>query len=693
MTIMTRRTLAFAAAVAAFAASGGTLRVAPGEGAIAKAQAELRRAKAERSDEPWTIVLGAGEYRLTETMKFGAEDSGLPGGAVVWRAEKGAVIRGGVTVGPWVDEGDGVVSAAIPRDADGKGLALDMLFVNGARCGRSVLPKNRGSFRIPGGETDSWSEVVSSNCVVNAEGKDEWRVSYAREYTRVGEDAAAVLDRVDPKDLPFAQMQVRLDWSQARRRIVGWDPAKRIVMTECFGNRPRHEQYRWCDRSVIRFENVRAGFTEPGEWFCDDRAGRILYRLRPGETAATLKADAPARKLSKLLSVDGAHDIVFENLTFAYADAPQAKGDDPKKHNQTWQSQSAGTYDAAVSVYRGRNVVFRNCRVEHSGNYGFRVGDGCRGVRIERCETFDTGAGGVWLGADSLYPDLAHRSRRVIREMYPESCASNVISDCTLRQGGRFQPEGTAIFVTHASDNVVTHNLIDDFYYSGITVGYTWGYAGSPSQRNEISFNLISRIGQEELFDLAGIYTLATSYGTVISNNVITEVGGNGIYMDEGSEGILIENNLATHIREAGGFMHYGTACTFRNNIFAINHKFGLAWASKKEAMRVPSSINFLCNVFYTEEAPLIGERTLGVPGVRAHNVWWNPRGTGPKDFDGHSAEWYLENGRSIGDVVADPLFVDVKNGDFRLKSESPALKLGFRMWNFDQAGPRPSNK
>ena len=687
---MTRQVLAFAASVAVFAASGETLRIAPGDGAIEKAQDELRKAKAERPDEPWMVVLAPGEYRLAETLKFGMEDSGSSELPVVWRAEKGAVIRGGVKVGPWTDEGNGVVSAAIPRDADGQLLAIDMLFVNGVRCSRSVLPKNRGSFKIPGSETDSWSEVVSSNRIVNSSGKEEWRVAYAREYTRVREDAAAVLDHVDPKDLPFVQMQVRLDWSQARRRIVGWDSAKRLVKTECFGGRSRHEQYRWCDRSEIRFENVRAGFTDPGEWFCDDRAGKILYRLRPGETAATLRADAPVGKLSKLVLLDGAHDIVFENLTFAYADAPQAKGDDPKKHNQTWQSQSAGTYDASVSVYRGQNVIFRNCRVEHSGNYGFRVGDGCRGVRIERCETFDTGAGGVWLGADALYPDRAHRSRRIIREMYPESCASNVIADCTFREGGRFQPEGTAVFVTHASDNIVTHNLIEDFYYSGITVGYTWGYAGSPSQRNEISFNRISRIGQEELFDLAGIYTLATSYGTVISNNVISEVGGNGIYMDEGSEGILIENNLVTHIDECGAFMHFGAGCTFRNNIFAFNRKWGLAWASKREAIKVPSSIDFLCNVFYTEEAPLIGERTLGVSGVRVHNVWWNPKGTGQKDFDGHSAEWYLENGRSIGDVVADPLFVDAKNGDFRLKPDSPALKLGFKEWEASLAGPRP---
>lgn len=686
---MRRTGIVAAGVLLAVSAAGGILRVAPGEGAIAKAQAELRKAKAERPDEPWTVVLGTGEYRLSKTVRFTEEDSGRDGAPVTWRAENGALIRGGVDVGPWTDEGEGVVSAALPTDAGGRHLAVDMLFVNGVRASRSVLPKNRGTFKLPGGEKDSWSEVLASNVVLTALGREEWHVGHAVEYTRVGEDAAKVLAAVDPRELQFVQMQVLLDWSQARRRIVGWDGETRLVKTECFGGRPRHEQYRWCDRSRIRFENVRAGFTDPGDWFCDDRAGRILYRLRAGESAASLRAVAPAGRFSKLLALDGAHDLVFENVAFAFADAPQAKGDDPKRHNQTWQGQSARSYDAGVALANCRDVEFRACRVEHSGNYGFRIGTGCRRVRLVRCSTFDTGAGGVWLGADEIYPDKGRLERRIIREMYPESCASNVIADCTFRQGGRFQPEGTAIFVTHASDNLITHNLIDDFYYSGITLGYIWGYKGSPSQRNEVSFNRISRIGQDELYDLAAIYTLSASYGTVVSNNVISKVGGNGIYMDEGSEGVLIENNLVTDIEEAGAFMHFGTGCTFRNNIFAFNRKHGLAWASKREAMSVPSSINFLGNIFYTEEAPLIGERTLGVDGVRAHNVWWNPKGTGAKDFDGRSAADYLSNGHAYGDIVADPLFFDARGRDFRLRPESPALKLGFKPFDFTAAGPR----
>ncbi|HXF61658.1 MAG TPA: hypothetical protein VNK95_08575, partial [Caldilineaceae bacterium] len=40
--------------------------------------------------------------------------------------------------------------------------------------------------------------------------------------------------------------------------------------------------------------------------------------------------------------------------------------------------------------------------------------------------------------------------------------------------------------------------------------------------------------------------------------------------------------------------------------------------------------------------------------------------------------------------VFADPLFVDPDNGDYRLRPESPALRLGFESFDIRGAGLRP---
>jgi hypothetical protein len=51
-------------------------------------------------------------------------------------------------------------------------------------------------------------------------------------------------------------------------------------------------------------------------------------------------------------------------------------------------------------------------------------------------------------------------------------------------------------------------------------------------------------------------------------------------------------------------------------------------------------------------------------------------------------AQWRRE-GYDEHSLVADPMFVDPEHDDYRLKSESPSLKLGFRPIDASQIGPR----
>ena len=47
------------------------------------------------------------------------------------------------------------------------------------------------------------------------------------------------------------------------------------------------------------------------------------------------------------------------------------------------------------------------------------------------------------------------------------------------------------------------------------------------------------------------------------------------------------------------------------------------------------------------------------------------------------------KDGVDINSLAVDPLFVDPENGDFRLKPESPALKLGFVPIDLSEIGLR----
>jgi len=52
---------------------------------------------------------------------------------------------------------------------------------------------------------------------------------------------------------------------------------------------------------------------------------------------------------------------------------------------------------------------------------------------------------------------------------------------------------------------------------------------------------------------------------------------------------------------------------------------------------------------------------------------------------------WWRSQGYDTHSIIADPLFVDVQNDDFRLKPESPAFKLGFKPIPQERIGLYPS--
>jgi len=70
------------------------------------------------------------------------------------------------------------------------------------------------------------------------------------------------------------------------------------------------------------------------------------------------------------------------------------------------------------------------------------------------------------------------------------------------------------------------------------------------------------------------------------------------------------------------------------------------------------------------------------------YNVYY---GTGPlSDSADNLAQWQ-EQGFDEHSVNADPMFVDPTNGDYRVKPESPALRLGFENFDVSRCGLLPN--
>ena len=687
-----RKSILSVTCVCALAASAGELVVTPGglmpQGALEK----IRAAKAAGDTSAWTVRVKPGVYALDRTLLFTPADSGTPQAPVTWIGEKGAVISGGAPLAGWKDTGKGWWSAPAPRGADGKPVYFEQLWVNGRRANRARLP-NSGYFNIAKPEIAPRSQTSPSS--PSSPKSPSSPLSYAERIVLT--NGVQELAALAPDEMPYAQMCVVHKWSFARRILRGFDPATGTVETWSPQNWTGWQK--WNTReTLVCFENVRSAFDAPGEWFYDVKAGEVLYRPRPNDKLEKLQAIAPSAKLSRLVEFKGepdagryVHDIAFKGLTFAASDATAADGG--KGPTEAWQHQAASGYDGLVTAEGVQRLSWENCTVRNTGNYAFRFNDGCTSNRIVRCTLEDLGAGGVWMGAGKGYVAKGESlTRRVIKRLAPRSTAFNEITDCTIRQGGRFNPEGTGVALTHVSDSKVLHCDIYDFFYTGVSVGWTWGFQGSVAQRNEVAFNRIYGLGKGIMSDMGGVYTLGTSFGTWVHDNVIHDVksysyGGWALYTDEGSEGIVMERNLCWNTTDGGFHQHYGTGCIIRNNIFAWNRTLGAVRMARQVVQDIPCTLHFVNNIVVVREGPLVGRGPRGVGGIWAANVWYDY--SGRPELDGLDWEAWSKCGKEVGGVYADPQFEDPERNDFRLKPTSPALALGFKPWDARATGPR----
>ena len=194
------------------------------------------------------------------------------------------------------------------------------------------------------------------------------------------------------------------------------------------------------------------------------------------------------------------------------------------------------------------------------------------------------------------------------------------------------------------------------------------------------------------LSDVGGIYT-CSSPGTRIRYNLVHDVsrrnyGGWGIYPDEGSHDLLIQKNLVFRCQDGALFAHHNRNITAENNIFAFNR------TAQIERGGI-GGFELTCrrNIVYYKKGKAVGNYGSGNCGRDVcafdRNLYWNVSGQ-PVLFGGLTLAQWQAVGQGENSIIADPLFVDPENGNFRLRQGSPAAQIGFEPWDFWAVGPRP---
>ena len=563
-----------------------------------------------------------GEFRLDRPVKIGSS----LGGATIDGGGK-TVVSGGELLSGWVRDGKFLKTKAENVEA---------LFVNGVRA----------------------NAAQDGFCFFNSQ--------YGRNSFVVRNADIKSLDGVPQNKISNSYLDLYSVWMNARCKILRLERNPDGLTTTVFVENPFAASFttndlppvehkysmnfilsKWDKNMRFRVSNAFAALDEEGEFYFDAADKTLWYYPRNGETPENIRAVSP--KLSRLFDISGesaekpVRNLTIKGITFEHC------GHFP---TPDWRQspQAAFSVRGAVFVQNAENFAFLNNTVRYTNNYGLELKNGVNGAIVEGNEFFDNGCGGVRIG-DAPNPKLSKNdiSRNI------------AVRDNIIYRYGRYDKAGVGVLYLDVHDISVEHNTIFDGFYTGVSGGWTWGFAPANTGNNRIVGNRIFNIGFGVLCDMGGIYTLGEHLGSVISGNHINGVyrhryGGWGIYNDEGSRGFVVENNYVHDVAEDSYHQHYGKNNTVRNNVFVCGGTSQIALSRLGE--KYPDELVFERNVVVYRSPSEVFRNAKKVitrlNGKFASNLYWKEDGT--PDFFGMPLEkWQSEYGQDKGSIIANP--------------------------------------
>lgn len=615
------------------------------------------------------VKLAAGIYSVSKAVVFEPRDSML-----TFTGGGETIFCGGKRITGWKRHRGSVWVAPIPEIGDKK-WDFRQLYVDGELRRRARTP-NEGVFTVVGQPDDSLS------------GTKHYATPSDTFFFRPGD--------IDPgwKDPSQGEAIVYHYWTDTHLPISSIDGKSGSIN---FRHPSRKRFTDGFEGAMARYiiENVYEALDSPGEWMLDRNRGMLYYIPMPDEDMRSVEVMAP--RVEEFIRISGDADagkyvenLRFEGLSFRYSNftLPEGDGND---------YQASSTVPACINMSMARSCVFTDCVISDLGTYAVSLEAGCseNSFTFNRIENISAGG---------------FRIRGMVSGQSPLlRTGGNIISDNTIAHYGLYYSSAVGILIMHSDNNDISHNLIHHGNYTGISVGWSWGYQRSASFGNRVCNNHIYHIGMNNLLsDMGGIYTLGDSPGTVLKGNVIHDVsanryGGWGIYNDEGSTGIVVEDNIVYRTKFSPFNIHYARNIVVRNNIFALGK---LEQMSRTHA-EPHISVFFEGNIVYWREGKLFASNWKDKPykiytdifrGVvdadktllSDWNIFYNPTLAREEvDLNGFSWDQWYAMGRDTHSLYANPMFADPENGDFTLLPESPALKMGFKPIDAKAAGPR----
>jgi parallel beta-helix repeat protein len=631
---------------------------------IGKARNALRELISAGMDDDLIVMIRGGSYYLDSPLVFIPGDSGRGEHDVVYRnyPREEPVINGGQYITGWEHHEGNIYKAKIDEEWE-----FHTLYENGVRSVKARFP-NEGYSRV-----------------------DDLDYDHPRTRFQFKEDDIPKLD--DIRDLQVYMWPGGLggdwNWFSNTINILDIDYATRTASLKYETHYEMGKGSRYFIQGALELLDA------PGEFYLDKREGVLYYwpREMPIE-----EQDIVAPKMDRIIVLRGSQEsmpiqnIRLEGLTIRNADISE--------------EFRSGSYETGIILLENaNNITIKDCRIHNSGLHGIFMNGWVQNNTIYGNLIYDIGHTAIQSngpGATLAYKNKGH-----------------TISNNYIYGVGTLVGHGAAIQLSNSGDSSITHNRIHDASRyaismkgprAGMLIGRT--IEGIPvtaenaadfshSRNNFVAYNDMSNVNTDSqdtgIFEAWGPGT-----GNVIHNNRFHDSNihfsfGFGIYLDDACNYFTVTNNLVYDLQEEGeGGLWFpifskGIGNKFFNNVVADNNSIA-PFGSQEMAGEPNRDLEIERNVFYNSGDTVYKFITWEEDRYKSadHNLIYNENNKykiaglpGTTNFEG----WLeiLDGKFDQNSVIANPLFVDPVNKDYRFRYDSPAYDLGIE--NIDIPG------
>jgi hypothetical protein len=669
---------------------------------------------------PIQVWLHQGTYYLDSPVIFETQDSGTPEAPVTWSAWQDEIVTlsGGQRLNcQWTRHANGILKTAVPENLD-----FSQLFVSGKRKIRARYPNydpsrpgKSGYLQAAGPiSPDAQDPVAEQDADMTFSGQAPRGVQF---------DPATFTSKAwsHPEEAEIHIFQEAY-WGNLQWRLKGIDHETHSIW---FGEGGQQIGAKW-DKNPARVggrsryfvENVFEELDSPGEWFLDKRTNILYYYPEPGIDLKTAVVEVPC--LEHIIHFAGTQtqpvkNINIKGIRFAHTlSTYMCRYDVPSLSD--WSIHRGGTVFAEGT----RQCSVEDCWFDAVGGNGIFVNNYNREFSVKGCKFTETGDSAMCFVGDLAQTNGAQRA-------FPYECqaSNNLVHDC-----GVFGKQIAGVYISRAKRITASHNLIYNMPRAAICIGdSTWG--GHVIEFNHTHDTVLetSDHGPFNAWGRDRAWSLAQSHGpytadrgidaydvlvdamepVIVRNNFFDEKSGWGLDLDDGASNYKIYNNISIGgvsfkwregaYREVHNNIWYKSRVApcfhvgnnynhdrYYNNITVMDSSDmqwpagGPWWPQMFLSVIAPPAIGPWFdevdhNVFYAEN----GEFQVVVDQLRSEGGKRNPSRY-------KLAEWQAL-GWDKNSLFADPLFIDPANHDFRMRPESPALRLGFANFEMGKWG------